>query len=49
MQILVIDDCSSVDIKSIVERVGKGRIEYYRHDDTLGWQNKIPKRITRVY
>ena len=36
MQILVIDDCSSVDIKSIVERVGKGRIEYYRHDDNLG-------------
>ncbi|MEI6427610.1 MAG: glycosyltransferase family 2 protein [Pseudanabaena sp. ELA607] len=36
MQILAIDDCSSVDVKSVVDQVGKGRIEYYRNDHNLG-------------
>ena len=40
MQIIVVDDCSSLDkqmdIQSIVEKVGDGRIEFYRNSQNLG-------------
>jgi len=40
MQIIVVDDCSSLDkqmdIQSIVEKVGNGRIEFHRNSQNLG-------------
>ncbi len=36
MQIAVVDDCSSDDPKSVVTKVGKGRVEFYRNERNLG-------------
>lgn len=37
MQIEVIDDCSTdVDVAALVERVGKGRVAYYRQPQNVG-------------
>lgn len=39
MQIVVVDDCSSVAIAAIVEQVGNGRVEYRRNPRNLGLTN----------
>jgi glycosyltransferase involved in cell wall biosynthesis len=37
MQIQVVDDASTdIDVKALIDRIGKGRVEYYRHSENLG-------------
>jgi glycosyltransferase involved in cell wall biosynthesis len=37
MQIQVVDDCSTdADVKSLVEKIGKGRVEYFRQKQNKG-------------
>jgi glycosyltransferase involved in cell wall biosynthesis len=40
MQIIVVDDCSSIDkqmdIQRIIEKIGDGRVEFYRNSQNLG-------------
>ena len=49
MQIEVIDDASTdADIEEIVERIGKGRIKYYRHDVNVGSLRNFETCINRA-
>lgn len=36
MQIEVVDDCSSDDLKAVVDELGPGRVEYYRQAQNVG-------------
>lgn len=35
MQILVVDDCSATPLKDLVQKVGRGRVQYYRNPRNL--------------
>jgi glycosyltransferase involved in cell wall biosynthesis len=36
MQIEVVDDASSEDLRAVIDEVGKGRVQYYRHPHNVG-------------
>jgi glycosyltransferase involved in cell wall biosynthesis len=49
MQIEVVDDASSdTDVKEMVERIGKGRISYFRHPSNVGSLKNFETCINRA-
>ena len=49
MQILVVDNCSpTVDVRAIVDAVGKGRVEYVRNETNIGMVGNLNTCIKRA-
>ena len=48
MQIEVVDDASTEDLRSVVDEVGGGRISYLRHSDSRGLAGNFNSCITRA-
>ena len=47
MQIMVIDDCSDDNPESVVEELGKGRVEFYRQPQNVGMTHNFQTSLEK--